>query len=204
MNIDQSQQKYYCPNETPKVTIVIVVINVLLFIIEANFLKVNVWELFGISWNLVWSKEWYKLITAMFTHASVAHVGSNMIALYGAGMYLEDKLGKKKFLISYLICGLLGETLGCMFSALVLGRTYLSVGASGAVFGLFGMLIVFSLRKQMFRIPFMRIILFIALNIADALTETGIDIWGHAGGFITGVVLGLIFSFTAGNRSVEE
>ncbi len=196
-------KQYYYPNEMPKVTIALVVINVALYAFEANILKRNVWELFGISWNMVWQKEWYKLLTAMFTHGSVAHLGSNMIALYGAGMYLEEKFGGKRFLIYYMIAGLLGEFLGCFFGGYVLKANYVSIGASGAVFGLFGMLIVLSLRKQTYRIPLHRIVLFIALSIADAFTETGVDIWGHAAGFVTGIAMGLLYSFTAGKKTQE-
>ncbi len=205
MGEDQARQTYYFPNEKPKATIALIIINVLLYIVEANFFKDrDMWELFGIGWDLNWSSEWYKLLTAMFTHASVAHVGSNMIALYGAGMYLEEKFGSKRFLIYYLISGLAGEFLGCFFSGAVLGRNSLSIGASGAVFGLFGMLIALSLRGQMFRIPFVRVILFLALSLADGLTESGIDILGHAGGFIVGFIIGLIYSFTTGAKASEE
>ena len=205
MEENKSKQAYYYPNEKPKVTIALVIINVVLYMIEANLFKnLNRWGYFGISWSLDWGREWYKLATAMFTHASIAHLGSNMIALYGAGMYLEEKFGSKRFLIYYLISGLVGEFLGCFFSGAVLGRNSLSIGASGAVFGLFGMLIALSLRGQMFRIPFVRVILFLALSLADGLTESGIDILGHAGGFIVGFIIGLIYSFTTGAKASEE
>ncbi len=204
MEENQVRNKYYYPNETPKVVLALIVANTILFVVEVNLLKINIWEYFGISWQLVWAKEWYKLLTAMFTHASLGHLGSNMIALYGAGMYLEEKFGSKRFLICYLLSGILGEFIGCAAGHFVFHRSYLSVGASGAVFGLFGMLIVLSVRKQMFRIPFIRILLFIALSIGDALTEQGVDLLGHAGGFIVGIVIGLIYSFTVGKRTAED
>ncbi len=204
MEENQVKKNYYNPSETPKVTIALVVINAILFVVEVNVLKLNVWEHFGIGWGDRLYNEWYKLFTAMFTHASLAHLGSNMIALYGAGMYLEEKLGSVRFLIYYLICGVLGELLGCYFSGHLFQADTLSVGASGAVFGLFGMLIALSLRKQMFRIPFIRIILFIALSIADALTEEGIDIFGHAGGFIVGLIIGFVYSFTVRAKAQKE
>ena len=205
MEEDRSKQNYYNPSEVPKVTIAIVAINVILFVIEYNFLKINdIWEMFGIGWGSDLYKQCYRLLTAMFTHASLAHLGSNMIALYGAGMYLEEKMGSKRFLICYLLCGILGEVLGCFLGGCVFGNRYISIGASGAVFGLFGMLIALSARKQMFRIPFIRILLFVALSIADALTEVDVDIFGHVGGFVVGIVIGLIYSFTIGNKAKRE
>ena len=203
MEENQAQQKYCVPNETPKVTIVLLVINVVLFVLEINVLKGNLWDLFGVGWGLDWKTEWYKLITAMFTHASVAHLGSNMIALYGAGMYLEDRLGSKRFLIYYLISGMVGEFLGCTFNALVLHREIVSIGASGAVFGLFGLLIVLSICGKLYRIPFIRVILFVSLTVAAALTETGIDIFGHAGGFVVGLVLGAVFCAAHREKKVD-
>lgn len=202
MEENKVKQTYYNPSVTPKVTIALVAVNVILFVIEYNFLKIgDLWSRFGIGWNLILRNEWYRLFTAMFTHASIAHLGSNMIALYGVGMYLEEKFGSKRFLIYYMLCGILGELLGCFLGNNILNLNYISAGASGAVFGLFGVLIILSLRRQMFRIPFIRILLFIALSTADALTETGIDIFGHAGGFAVGIVIGLIYSFTTGKKA---
>ncbi|MCR5824149.1 MAG: rhomboid family intramembrane serine protease [Lachnospiraceae bacterium] len=209
MDEREIRQKYYYPDETPKVTIILVLINVLLYVIEVNIVKtglfkLDIWQDLGMGWKMDWKTEWYKVFTAMFTHGSLAHLGSNMIALYGAGMYLEEKLGSLRFFIYYIISGLLGECLGMVFGRFVFESYYLSVGASGAIFGLFGILIVLSLRKQMFRIPFIRLVLFLALCIGDALTEENIDIWGHAGGFLAGMVIGSIYSFTAGKKAEEE
>ncbi|MCR5585157.1 MAG: rhomboid family intramembrane serine protease [Lachnospiraceae bacterium] len=205
MEENKVRQTYYNPSVTPKVTIALVAINVILFVLEYNFLKIeDLWDKFGIGWDYLMKNQWYRLFSAMFTHASIAHLGSNMIALYGVGMYLEEKFGSKRFLIYYLLCGILGELLGCFFGNYILEQNYVSAGASGAVFGLFGILIILSLRRQMFRIPFVRILLFIALSAADALTETGIDIFGHAGGFLVGIVIGLIYSFTTGKKAQKE
>jgi rhomboid protease GluP len=204
MEENKRYQKYYNPCELPKVTLAIVIINVVLFVLQTHFFKYDAWSLLGINWDKLVDKEVYRLFTAMFTHASLAHLGSNMIALYGAGMYLEEKMGAKRFLIFYLLCGVLGEILGCTLGGYVLQKEYISVGASGAVFGLVGMLIILSLRKQMFRIPMIRIILFVALCITDALTESGVDIFSHAGGFVVGIVIGLIYSYVVGEKTIEE
>ncbi len=85
----------------------------------------------------------------------------------------------------------------------MLHRQNLSIGASGAVFGLFGLLIVLSVCGKLYRIPFIRIILFIGLTIAAALTESGIDIFGHAGGFLVGLVLGAVYCSVHREKKVE-
>ncbi|MBA4607448.1 rhomboid family intramembrane serine protease [Aeromicrobium sp. Marseille-Q0843] len=136
--------------------------------------------------------QYWRLLTAAFLHGGWLHLAFNMYALYLFGPFVEQTLGRVRFVITYL-------TLAIGSSVLV----YLledpltpTIGASGAVFGLFGLALVFLIRTRQ-NITGMLILL--AINGFISLQE-GISWQGHLGGFITGVLLGLMFAYAPRER----
>jgi rhomboid protease GluP len=131
--------------------------------------------------------EWWRLFTCMFLHAGIIHVGMNMLVLHNIGPFVERLTGNAGFLILYVFAGLAGSVLSIAWQPYVL-----SVGASGAVFGMYGALIGFLVRRRG-SIPREVLadlqksaIAFLGYNLIFGLTQKGIDMAAHLGGVIGG------------------
>ena len=126
--------------------------------------------------------EWYRLFTVALTHGGLWHLAFNMIALHSLGTPIETFLGRSKFLIIFFV-SLIG---GSITSAMFLGYNGYSIGASGAVFGLFGAWAVIS-RKIGAEVKSTLVI--IGLNFVLGFTIGGVDWRAHLGGLIAGAVV---------------
>lgn len=134
--------------------------------------------------DLIRAGEWWRPLTSMFLHAGLAHVGFNMWALYLFGPALERRYGSIPFAALYLASGLGGSALYH-----VIGRGNPAVGASGAIFGLMGALIVTLYRQRHDRIGraiFSQLILLLAINLALPLVIPSIAWEAHVGGLVAG------------------
>lgn len=128
--------------------------------------------------------EWYRLLTGMFLHEEVWHLGFNMLALLFLGPPLEAALGRSRFTLLYLLSGLGGDALTYVLADPAQG----SLGASGAIFGLFGATAVLAHRL---RRPMAPIALLLAINLVFTFAWDNIAWESHIGGLVVGVVLGL-------------
>ena len=126
--------------------------------------------------------EYYRLLTAAFLHDGFPHLLINMFSLYMLGPPLEAALGRSRFLTLYIVSALGGEAV----SYLMREPNGFSVGASGAIFGLFGALVVVSVRMKYDLRPFLAII---ALNVAIGFLNARIDWQAHLGGLVTGALV---------------
>jgi membrane associated rhomboid family serine protease len=149
------------------------------------------YALFGPS---VAEGEWYRLVTGGFLHASLIHIGFNMILLFFLGRLLEPALGTPRFVVLYL-ASLLAGSLG----ALVLDPNALTLGASGAIFGLAGATFVIARGRGMDAIAG-QIGFLIVFNLIFSLSARDISLGGHLGGLIGGVVCAL--AIVAGERGM--
>ena len=141
--------------------------------------------------------EWYRMISSMFLHYGFKHFFFNMIALVAIGRYIEIYFGRVKYFILYMVSGLMGN-LVFLFSDLLLspGGYTVSAGASGAISGLFGALLVLAIdknTKQLFPLP--RVIFGIMLLIIPGIGDSTINVAAHIGGAICGVVIGFLYYF---------
>ncbi|MEJ5963242.1 rhomboid family intramembrane serine protease [Pedobacter immunditicola] len=128
-------------------------------------------------------------------HGGLMHIIFNMGALAVVGSLLEPILGRTKFLIIYIALGILASC-----ASIYWFQATISVGASGAVFGLYGMLLIFLLTK-LFNPAFNKVFLtysliFIAFNLIIGFTG-GIDYAAHIGGLLGGMFVGLILRYSA-------
>ena len=135
---------------------------------------------YGVSYG-----QWYRLITATFLHGGILHLLFNMYALYILGPNLERLLGSKNYFALYFLSALGGSTLGLWFS----GPDSLSIGASGAIFGLLTATIVIG-RHQ--RADVSQLIVLLVINAALGFTG-GIDWRAHLGGALTGALVASIY-----------
>jgi len=143
---------------------------------------------------LVRDGEWWRLLTNTFLHGGIMHIFSNMIGLILLGFILEMQLGKIRFLLSYLFTGIVGS-----IASILWNQSTVSVGASGAIFGLCGIFLAHLISKfydESFTKAFLiGTLIFIGYNLFLGLTG-GIDNAAHIGGLTSGFILGLIFRFT--------
>ena len=130
--------------------------------------------------------EWYRLITPMFLHASVIHIVFNMLALLSFGSLVERLLGRWRFLALYFVAGISGNV-----ASYLLGSQY-SVGASTALFGLFGA--YFVLAKRM-RADTSQVVGLIAVNLVITFAVPFIDWHGHIGGLIGGAAVAAAMAY---------
>ena len=142
---------------------------------------------------LVAHGDWERLITAAFLHYGPIHLGMNMLALWWIGRPLEDWLGPVRYLLLYLVSGLAGSA-----GALIANPTGVTVGASGAIFGILGAAIVLE-RQQTYVLGGSAITLLV-INLAFTFAVPGISIGGHLGG-LAGGALAILALSQFGKRS---
>lgn len=140
--------------------------------------------LFGPS---VANGDYWRLLTATFMHYGPIHLGMNMLVLWFVGAPLEERMGRGRFLLLYLVAGLAGSA-----GALLVTPCSPTAGASGAIFGLFGAALV--LERQGVFVYGGSIIGLIVLNLILTFGLSGISIGGHVGGFVGGILAMLGFS----------
>jgi membrane associated rhomboid family serine protease len=131
--------------------------------------------------------DWWRLITAAFLHANLIHIGFNMFALWVIGGPVETYLGRARFLGLYLVAGLAGSA-----GALLQAPNAVTVGASGAIFGILGALLIIEWQATG-RLAGQAMTL-IVINLAFSFTFSGISWGGHVGGLIGGILATLSFA----------
>ena len=149
---------------------------------------------FGLYGPFVAEGEWYRLLTYGFLHASLIHIGFNMFALYFLGRILEPGIGTARFVALYFV-SLFAGSLG----ALVLSPDSLTVGASGAVFGIFGATFVIARHRGVDNLA-ASIGIVLLLNLAITFGNPSISIGGHLGGLAGGLLCAMIV--VAGERGM--
>jgi membrane associated rhomboid family serine protease len=131
--------------------------------------------------------EWWRLVTAAFLHYGPLHLGMNMLVLWIIGPPLEEYFGHGRYALVYLVSGLAGSA-----GALLWSPNALTVGASGAIWGIMGAALVLEARKiWVFGGQAMGLVVF---NLAITFLIPGISIGGHVGGLIGGGLSALAFS----------
>jgi membrane associated rhomboid family serine protease len=171
-------------------TYVLIAINVVMYLIEissggggfsagvSNSVAIDL----GLFGPFVAEGEWYRMVTSGFLHANLFHIGFNMFLLFMLGRLLEPSLGTPRFVVLYfasLLCG--------SFGALLMDPNALTVGASGAVFGLFGAGFLLARERGMNALAG-ELGLLIVINLVFSFTVRGISAGGHLGGLIGGAI----------------
>ena len=145
--------------------------------------------------HLTINGQLWRLFTSVFLHGGVLHLLFNMYALLYVGSILEKIIGKNKFIFAYSISGIAAS-----ISSLMIHENVVSVGASGAIFGLFGVLLPLLSSKE-YTFPnisvknlLSNVSIFVLYNIMVGFTKSGIDNAAHIGGLLTGVIIGVLYS----------
>jgi membrane associated rhomboid family serine protease len=142
-------------------------------------------------YGTVASGDWWRLITSAFLHANLIHIGFNMLALWWIGGPVEEYLGRTRYLLLYIVSGLAGAA-----GALVYTPTTPVVGASGAIFGILGAMMVIEWQATGRFTGYALTLVVINLAIGFIYNQRGglISIGGHIGGLIGGILATLAFA----------
>lgn len=194
------QQKVVKKQETkPYVTYAILAICVLIFILgnviyflnNGTYSDVSIAIALGAYYKafVVGANEYWRFITTGFVHIDILHLLMNMIALVSIGRFFEKQYGPLKYLV-ILLSSILG---GSMFVH-VASQNTVTLGLSGGLYGLLGAMIVYSFSTKMINNAYVRnqFISIIVINLFISFLP-GVSMLGHFGGFVTGILLGIIF-----------
>lgn len=186
----------------PIVTYTLLAINLLIYILPLLFNESNYFlRNFCIYPNLIKNGQYYRLLTGAFIHANIFHLLFNCYALYVIGVQLESFLGKTKYLIVYLFSAISSSLMSMIF----LGNN-ISIGASGAIFGLMGSLVYFGYHYRVYlgNIVKTQIIPLIVTNLLLGFMITGIDNYAHIGGLIGGFLITMALGLKYKSSSFEK
>jgi rhomboid protease GluP len=177
----------------------IIAINIVVFILMvidgAGIVEpdARIHALWGSNYSpLTLSGDWWRLITSVFIHFGIFHLLLNMYALYMAGVYLEPMLGKAKFVVAYLSTGVIANLVSLWWH----NNAVNGAGASGAIFGMYGVflaLLLTNLIPKQVRMALLQSIgIFIVLNVIYGM-RGNVDNSAHIGGLLSGAVIGFMF-----------
>ena len=186
--------------QTGPATLTIIGLNVAVFLLMAvngvNIMMPETKDL--IDWGanfkpLTLDGQWWRLMTSCFLHIGILHLAINMYALLSVGVVLENMVGRAQYIIAYLVCGLAGSA-----ASLWWHEATVSAGASGAIFGMFGLFYGWvttshRLSSQEKRAQLASGLTFLAFNLFMGLSGR-IDNAAHIGGLAGGVIIGLLVS----------
>ena len=146
--------------------------------------------------------DWWRLISCVFVHIGIVHLLLNMYALYFIGNYLEPLLGKWKFISGYLCAGVFAGLVSTWWSG-----DRISAGASGAIFGMYGIFLALLTTKVIERetrkAMMQSIVIFVGYNLIYGM-KSGIDNAAHIGGLVSGALIGYVFYFTSLRINAKE
>lgn len=201
MKKEKKLEKIFSPKK-PVVTYILIVLNLMVFLYGVLHGNDELINMFGNNYELVQNGEFYRLFTCMFVHADILHILFNMIALYSIGPVAERYYGKSKFLLIYLVSGLLGS----IFSGVFMTADSISIGASGAIFGLLGSICYFTYYYRATLQGILRgsIMPVIIINLVIGFLSSSIDLSAHIGGLIGGILISMAIGIGDKHRKSDQ
>ncbi len=179
--------------DVPLVSAVLVGINIFVFLIctfTGNLLynmgRMDVRSVLG-------EGEYLRIVWSLFLHGSIGHLFNNMLILFFLGAMIEKEIGHVCYALFYFLSGI-GGNLFSLWHKVITFEAVGSIGASGAVFGLDGVLLALVLfsKRRMENVTVPRVILMIVYSLYSGLTGTNVDNAAHIGGLTVGFLLGMI------------
>lgn len=192
---------FFIPRKGFIATPILIDINILVFIlmVASGVGILNPDTLPLLKWGadfgpLTLTGDWWRTVTYNFIHIGGFHLAMNIYAFMFVGLFLEQLIGSRRMFASYFLTGLCSAA----FSLYMHGET-ISAGASGAIFGLYGIFLAFLLfhgiAKEERKALLSNILIFVGYNLIYGLKE-GIDNAAHIGGLLSGFLLGIIYVFS--------
>ena len=187
--------------DIPIVSVSLAIINTIVFIV-CIFTRDLLYDMGGLSvQGFLGQQEYGRLLWSMFLHVDTEHLFSNMIFLLFMGAMLEKETGHLCFTLVYFLSGLGGNVLS-LVNKVISFDSSMSIGASGAIFGLDGLLLAMVLFSREYRntVPPVRFIIMVVLSIYDGFVIGNIDNAAHIGGLAVGFVTGSIYTLAHNMR----
>ena len=189
---------FFIPRKGFMATPILIDLNILVFIvmIASGVGIMSPSTLSLLKWGadfgpLTLTGDWWRAVTCNFIHIGAFHLLMNMYAFMYVGLLLEDLIGSRRMFMSYLLTGLCSA----VFSLYMHGET-ISAGASGAIFGLYGIFLAFlffhRIAKEQRKTLLTSILIFVGYNLVYGM-KAGIDNAAHIGGLLSGFLLGIIY-----------
>ena len=182
----------------PVMTILLIAVNVILFVLmdfNSNPDTAYEWYMWGGSYwpSIVEDGEYYRLLTSIFLHSGISHLMSNMLVLGVLGSPTEKYLGHIKYLAVYLGTGI-GANVISKFTWHMLEQDHIGVGASGAIFGIFGVLlaIVIKYKGTIQKVGLPQMLFALVWLIYGGYNSENVDQLAHLGGLLIGIILGWV------------
>ena len=184
-------------------TVLLVILNIVLFLIctfTGNLLY-NKGAFY--VWSIIVDKEYYRFISSVFLHYDIQHIFNNMILLFFIGRIIEKQVGHIAYLFIYLLSGIGGNLVSALWEWKTESYS-VSVGASGAVFGLTGALLVLVIfhKGRLEQIRWQGVILMLVLSVYNGFTTNNINNAAHIGGLLTGIMLTILV--LAGKKLIRQ
>ncbi len=188
--------------EKPIISAALVIINVIVYII-CTFTG-NLLYNMGRSdvTDILVYKEYGRLVYSLFLHGSFGHLFNNMFILFFLGTMIEKEVGHIRYMVIYFLSGVGGNGIS-LLAKLFNGDLSGSIGASGAIFGLDGVLLAMVLffNGRMENVTPIRVVLMIAYSLYSGFTGMNVDNAAHVGGLLTGFAAGVIMCIVERGRT---
>ncbi|HEC38574.1 MAG TPA: rhomboid family intramembrane serine protease [bacterium] len=174
-----------------KITLSLILFNILFFFFFKLTVPLEKFLIFvQINRRIIENYEIWRIFTSLFLHANELHLFSNMISLlfFGATIETNPNISKLQFLLVYLISGIIGN----LFSLVLLPYGAISLGASGAIFGLIGVVLIMIATENRTLLPFT--LMYVMYFVISSFMP-GINIWAHIFGLLGGIICGYIIYY---------
>jgi len=188
------REPHFSTGFTP--TTVLITINLIMYvytsILSGSFLQthITILRLLGQDNSRVLNGAWWQLFTAIFIHVNIMHLLSNMLFLLIFGIRAETLFTTTEYYAIYLLSGFTGNLLTLLLGSL----SIVSAGASGAIFGLFGAVIIYM--RKVIKAPVITALIFAILFFLATSLSPGINILAHFGGLVVGLLFGYLIAST--------
>ncbi len=185
----------------PFVSVSLVIVNVIVFVLctFTGSLLYNKGELS--LWGVLGQREYLRIVWSMFLHGSINHLFNNMVILFFLGAMIEKTIGHMRYAVFYFLSGIGGNALSLLHKWQT-GNLIGSIGASGALFGLDGVLLALVLfaRRKVENVTPARAVLAILYSLYGGFTARNVDNFAHVGGLLIGFAAGTIMCLIQKNR----
>jgi rhomboid protease GluP len=205
----QNNRKTRNINRIPIVTITLALINIIcFFVLEKNGSTTDVSYMLkkgaAYHYNIIEKHEYYRLLTCMFMHFGFAHLLNNMVALVLIGNEAELFYGRIKFLIIYMFSGVCGSIASTIYFHITNGLV-VSAGASGAIYGILGSLVVKIVEEKKGKgYTIRKVILVLLMLFMVGQSTENVDNIAHIAGFVAGILSGLFIYRLSGKKKLEN
>lgn len=184
--------------KTPYITYILIFINILFYVL--SIISNSFYNSMVLNPSKILNGEYYRLLSCIFMHGGIIHLLCNMYCLYVIGPQVESFFGKIKYIVIYLLSGIIGSLMSLAIT------NSISLGASGAIFGLLGSILYFGYHYRVYLSQAIKsqIIPLIVLNLFLGFILNGVDNAAHIGGLIGGILVSMMVGVKYKSSTMEK